>query len=151
MLLFEVSLLRNVFEKHWIFSISAHPHIWRSRIKLLTLQGIIVSWYFSRQAYTRLLLVSQTVLRHFSDGHFAVTSQTSLHLGKKLFFYVKGKCGLNEDLCGYHMETFSILTGYDKCVYTEQFTYNVNYSVVVAHELISASSNCFRKKNQTVF
>ena len=91
MLLFEVSLLRNVFEKHWIFSISAHPHIWRSRMKLLTLQGINVSWYFYRQAYTRLLLVSQTVLRHFSDGHFAVTSQTSLHLGKKTVFLCKRK------------------------------------------------------------
>ena len=50
---------------------------------------------------------SQTV--HFSDGHFAVTSQTSLHMVQKtVCVFVKRKCCLNEDL-------------YD----SEQFTYNV--------------------------
>ena len=111
MLLFvEVSLLTNLFEKHCIFFISPHLHIWRTRIKLLTLQGIKVSWYFYREAYTRLLLQSQTVLGHFSEGHFAVTSQTIFSFGEKktVCVFVKRKRGLNEDL-------------YD----SEQFTYNV--------------------------
>ena len=100
MLLFvEVSLLKNLFEKHSIFPISPHIHIWRTRIKLLTLQGIKVSWYFYREAYTKLLLVSQTVLGHFSDGHFAVTSQTSFHLVQQtVCVFLKRKCGLKENL-----------------------------------------------------
>ena len=49
MLLFvEISLLKNLFEKHCIFSVSPHLHIWRTRIKLLTLQGI--NWIFGVQA-----------------------------------------------------------------------------------------------------
>ena len=87
---------------------------------------------------------SQTVLGHFSDGHFAITSQTFLHLVQKTVrVFVKRKCGLNEDL-------------YD----SEQFTYNVLCqllphnditALLIAHELLSASSNCFRERNRQSF
>ena len=63
---------------------------------------------FYREAYTRLSFQSQIVLGHFSEGHFAVTSQTISSFGEKKPVCVKRKCGLNEDL-------------YD----SEQFTYNV--------------------------
>ena len=81
MLLFvEISLLKNLFEKHCIFSIS--PYLENTN-KAIALQGIKVSWYFYREAYTRMLLQSQTVLGHFFEGHFAVTSQTIPSFGEK--------------------------------------------------------------------
>ena len=84
---------------------------------------------------------SQTVLGHFSDGHFAVTSQTSLHLVQKtVCVFVKRKCGLNEDLWQW--------TIYVQCI-TPTLTLQWYYNVVGCTRI--ASSKCFRGKKQTVF
>ena len=87
---------------------------------------------------------SQTVLGHFSDGHFAVTSQTSLHLVQKtVCVFVKRKCGLNEDLYDSEQFTYNVLC--------QLLPYNDITALLVAHELLSAvSSNCFRTETDSL-
>ena len=118
--------------------ISTSPYLENSN-KAIALQGIKVSWYFYREAYTRLLLQSQTVLGHFSEGHFAVTSQTIPSFGEKktVCVFVKRKCGLNEDLYDSEQFTYNVLC--------QLLPYNDITALLVAHELLAALSN------QTVF
>ena len=69
------------------------------------------------------------MLGHFCDGHFAVTSQTSLHLVQEnVCVFVKRNGGLNEDL--YH---------------SEQFTYNVLCQLLPYNDITALwlHMNCF--------
>ena len=87
---------------------------------------------------------SQTVLGHFFDGHFAGTSQTSHNLVQKtVCVFVKRKCGLNEDLHDSEQFTYNVLC--------QLLPYNDITALLVAHELLSALSNCFRKKTRQSF
>ena len=124
--------------------ISTSPYLENSN--LLTLQWIKVSWYFHREAYTRLLLHCHKPYSDiFPKGHFAVTSQTFSSFGEKknCLCFCKKKCGLNEDLYNSEQFTYNVLC--------QLLLYNDITALLVAHELLAALSNCFKKNKQTLF
>ena len=101
--------------------------------------------FLSGSIYKTVTSQSQTVLGHFSEGHFAVTSQTIPSFGEKktVCVFVKRKCGLNEDLYDSEQFTYNVLC--------QLLPYNDITALLVAHELFSALSNCFGKKTRLSF
>ena len=121
-----------------------HLHIWRTRIKLLTLQGIKVSWYFYREAYTRRLLDSHKPDSHIFRRTFRrnISSNISSFGAKKCLCFCKKKMRFKwGPLCQW--------TIYISCIMPTLIPCNNITALLVAHLLLFIQ--LFQKKTQTVF
>ena len=86
--------------------------------------------FLSGSIYKTFTWQSQTILAHFSVGHIAVKSQTSINLVQKtVCVFVKRKCGLNEDLHDSEQFTYNVLCNSYR-------TINDITALLVAHELL---------------